>query len=115
MKQDDTSDYSSLQSLREISLLLLLLLLLLFIYLFCCYCFQENVINVSISLENKTVEYCSYSPETTFLNITLTNNSPSILLLTRIKIVGKEGKERVLPCYYSDNFFGMIPGLFISF
>ncbi|MDR1640714.1 MAG: S-layer homology domain-containing protein [Clostridiales bacterium] len=42
--------------------------------------------------------------------ITLTNSSSTPALLTRVKTISSATGEQVLPAFYSDNYFALVPG-----
>jgi hypothetical protein len=42
--------------------------------------------------------------------ITLSNQSSTPALLTRVKTISSATGEQVLPAFYSDNYFALIPG-----
>lgn len=46
----------------------------------------------------------------TTMTVTLTNDTNSIAVMTRLKVMQQKSAERVLPTYYSDNYFALLPG-----
>lgn len=44
------------------------------------------------------------------LKVSLKNNSSHIALMLRLKLVKSENGKRVLPIFYSDNYFSLVPG-----
>ena len=44
------------------------------------------------------------------LKTKLQNNSKTPALMIRLKVVGKKSGERMLPVFFSDNFFALMPG-----
>jgi hypothetical protein len=44
------------------------------------------------------------------LQVTLVNPTPDVALMIRLKTVKNQSGERVLPVYYSDNYFSLLPG-----
>ncbi|CZT55689.1 Exo-beta-D-glucosaminidase precursor [Eubacteriaceae bacterium CHKCI005] len=46
----------------------------------------------------------------TTMTVTLTNDTDSVAVMTRLKVMQKKSAERVLPTYYSDNYFALLPG-----
>ena len=44
------------------------------------------------------------------LKTTLNNTSKSPVLMIRLKVVGKNSGERILPVFYSDNYVALMPG-----
>ena len=49
-------------------------------------------------------------PENGKLKVTIKNSSSQIALLIRLKLVQSESGKRVLPVFYSDNYFSLVPG-----
>ena len=45
-----------------------------------------------------------------FLTVDIKNAGKNIALMTRLKVLRDRSKERVLPVYYSDNYFSLLPG-----
>ena len=45
-----------------------------------------------------------------FLTVDIKNVGKNIALMTRLKVLRDRSKERVLPVYYSDNYFSLLPG-----
>jgi len=41
---------------------------------------------------------------------TLKNNTPTPALMIRLNITGDKTGERILPAFYSDNYFSLLPG-----
>jgi hypothetical protein len=48
--------------------------------------------------------------ETWKLTTTLNNTSGHPVLMVRLKVVGKNSGERILPVFYSDNYIALMPG-----
>jgi len=46
---------------------------------------------------------------TTTLKINVTNNSANIALMLRLKVVQSKSGKRVLPAFYQDNYFSLVP------
>ncbi|MCL2152248.1 MAG: discoidin domain-containing protein [Oscillospiraceae bacterium] len=46
----------------------------------------------------------------TSIKVRLTNNTDSVAVMTRLKMMKGLTEERILPTYYDDNYFGMLPG-----
>ena len=46
----------------------------------------------------------------TKMKVELTNNTSTVAVFTRLKVMKGLTEERVLPAYYDDNYFGMLPG-----
>jgi hypothetical protein len=44
------------------------------------------------------------------LSVTLKNDSPIPALMIRIKAIGNQTGERILPAFFSDNYFFLMPG-----
>ncbi len=66
----------------------------------------EKMENVSIS-SNATLRK---EENAQYIDVTLSNNSTPIALAIRLKLVQKESGKRVLPAYYEDNYFSLLPG-----
>jgi mannosylglycoprotein endo-beta-mannosidase len=49
-------------------------------------------------------------PERTTLDVTVTNPSKSIALMTHLQLHRKSDGQRVLPVFYSDNYLSLAPG-----
>jgi len=50
------------------------------------------------------------SPDSFTLNVTVTNPNPTIALMVSLKVVrDNAGQDRVLPVYYQDNYFSLLP------
>ena len=45
-----------------------------------------------------------------FVTVTLENSSKQIAFFLRVKVLGAKTKTLVRPCYYSDNYFSVLPG-----
>ncbi|HLT72922.1 MAG TPA: glycoside hydrolase family 2 TIM barrel-domain containing protein, partial [Cyclobacteriaceae bacterium] len=45
----------------------------------------------------------------TFLKVSLKNNTSDIALMARLKVVGKKTGKRLLPVFYEDNYFSLVP------
>ena len=41
---------------------------------------------------------------------TLNNNTKTPALMIRLKVIGKENGNRILPVFYSDNYISLMPG-----
>lgn len=46
----------------------------------------------------------------THMTVTLANNTGSVAVMTRLKVMKGYTNELVLPAYYDDNYFAMLPG-----
>ena len=44
------------------------------------------------------------------LKVRLHNNTSTPCLMLHLKVTGKKSKEQILPVFYSDNFFSLMPG-----
>lgn len=45
-----------------------------------------------------------------FLTVNVTNPEKNVALMIRLKTLRDKSKDRVLPVYYSDNYFSLLPG-----
>ena len=54
--------------------------------------------------------HVSKSGQYWIIAITLQNNSNVPALMVRLKAIGKESCERILPVFYRDNYFSVMPG-----
>ena len=50
------------------------------------------------------------SGEEWMLSTTLNNTTKQPVLMIRLKVIGKESGERLLPAFYSDNYLSLMPG-----
>ena len=51
------------------------------------------------------------SPDSSTLQVTVTNPNPTIALMVSLKVVrDNAAQDRVLPIYYQDNYFSLLPG-----
>jgi len=46
----------------------------------------------------------------THMAVTLTNNTSTVAVMTRLKVMRGDTGTRVLPVFYDDNYFAMLPG-----
>jgi hypothetical protein len=46
----------------------------------------------------------------TEMTVKLTNNTSTVAVMTRLKVMQGNTEKRVLPVYYDDNYFAMLPG-----
>ena len=44
------------------------------------------------------------------IEISLENPSPGMALMIRLKIIDSKTGERILPAFWSDNYFSLVPG-----
>jgi archaellum component FlaF (FlaF/FlaG flagellin family) len=42
--------------------------------------------------------------------VTLKNNGKTIAFMLRLKVCGKESHQEILPSYWGDNYFSLLPG-----
>lgn len=69
----------------------------------------EDINNMpTVNLEPTVTQ--SINGSTCTLTSTIDNNTDSIALMARLKVVRNESEERVLPIYYEDNYFSLLPG-----
>ncbi|MBA7565232.1 Exo-beta-D-glucosaminidase [subsurface metagenome] len=61
-----------------------------------------------VKLENSTK--VEKSGENWMLTTSLNNTSEHPVLMIRLKVVGKNSGERILPVFYSDNYVSLMPG-----
>lgn len=61
-----------------------------------------------VNLEPNVTE--SIDGSTCTLTATIDNNTDKVALMARLKVVTDESEERVLPIYYEDNYFSLLPG-----
>jgi len=61
-----------------------------------------------VELENSTK--IEKSGENWMLTTALNNSSEHPVLMIRLKVVGKNSGERILPVFYSDNYVSLMPG-----
>jgi hypothetical protein len=61
-----------------------------------------------VKLENSTK--VKKSGQNWMLTTTLNNTSKYPVLMVRLKVVGKNSGERILPVFYSDNYVSLMPG-----
>lgn len=61
-----------------------------------------------VKLKNSTK--VEKSGENWILTTTLNNTSKHPALMVRVKVVGKNSSERILPVFYSDNYVSLMPG-----
>lgn len=65
---------------------------------------QLPVVKIKSSTSSKK------SGENHILTTTLKNNTDTPVLMVRLKVVGKESGERILPVFFSDNYIFLMPG-----
>jgi hypothetical protein len=58
----------------------------------------------------KTSSNVKKSGEDWIINTTVENNNKLPALMIRLKIVGKNSGERILPAFFSDNYISLMPG-----
>jgi hypothetical protein len=58
----------------------------------------------------KTTSNASKSGETWKLTTVLKNETTTPALMIRLKAVGEKSRERILPVFFSDNYFFLLPG-----
>ncbi|GAA6396547.1 discoidin domain-containing protein [Solibaculum mannosilyticum] len=46
----------------------------------------------------------------TNMKVTLTNNTDTVAVMTRLKVMKGDTEQRVLPTMYDDNYFALVPG-----
>ena len=44
------------------------------------------------------------------MNVTIANDSATPLLMTRLQTIGARSGQRILPAFFSDNYFSLMPG-----
>ena len=59
---------------------------------------------------NKSVKTTRNSDGTWNGVVTITNPSETVALMTRVNVVGKKDGIQILPMFYSDNYFALLPG-----
>jgi exo-1,4-beta-D-glucosaminidase len=60
-------------------------------------------LNISVSSMQKKGETCSIS-------VTVENQSPSLAFAINPKIIKDSSRELVLPVFWEDNYFSLLPG-----
>jgi hypothetical protein len=61
-----------------------------------------------VKLENSTK--VKKSGKSWVLTTKLNNNSQHPVLMIRLKVIGENSGERILPVFYSDNYISLMPG-----
>ncbi len=44
------------------------------------------------------------------MTTTLKNTAETLVLMVKLKVIGKSSGERILPVFYSDNYVSLMPG-----
>jgi len=67
-------------------------------------------VSLDTSISGKTVVSGEIGSGNHRYTITLTNKSSEPAVQTRIRTLGSETKQDILPAFYSDNYFSLMPG-----